>query len=53
MAMMDIAIRAAARPGRRRLVYLYAALAGVAAGLVIRLAARPGARADPGRRPGW
>src|SRR6516164_2308 len=31
MAMMDIAIRAAARPDRRRLVYLYAALAGVAA----------------------
>jgi hypothetical protein len=46
MAMMDIAIGAAARPGRRRLVYLYAALAGVAAGLVIGLAARV-----PGRIP--
>jgi len=46
MAMMDIAIRAAARPGRRRLVYLYAALAGVTAGLVIGLAARV-----PGRIP--
>ena len=43
---MDIAIRAAARPGRRRLVYLYAALVGVAAGLVIGLAARV-----PGRIP--
>jgi hypothetical protein len=37
-AMMDIAIRAAARPGQRRLVYLCAVLAGVAAGLVIGLA---------------
>ena len=46
MAMMDIAIRAAARPDRRRLVYLYAALAGVTAGLVIGLAARV-----PGRIP--
>jgi hypothetical protein len=40
MAMMDIAIRAAARPDRRSLAYLYAALAGVTAGLVIGLAAR-------------
>ena len=31
---MDIAVRAAARPGPRRLVYLCAILAGVAAGLV-------------------
>jgi hypothetical protein len=46
MAMMDIAIRAAGGPGRHRLVYLYAALAGVAAGLVIGLAARV-----PGRIP--
>ena len=37
---MDIAIRAAARPGQRRLVCLCAVLAGVAAGLVIGLAAR-------------
>ena len=44
--MIDIAIRAAARPGQRRLVYLCAALAGVAAGLVIGLAARV-----PGRIP--
>jgi hypothetical protein len=46
MAMMDIAIRAAASPGRRRLVYLSAALAGVAAGLVIGLSAQV-----PGRIP--
>lgn len=38
--MMDIAIRAAAGPGPRRLVYLCAVLAGVAAGLVTGLAAR-------------
>jgi hypothetical protein len=44
---MDIAIRTAARPGRRRLVYLGAALAGVTAGLLIGLAAR----AVPGRIP--
>ena len=44
--MMDIIIRAAPRPGRRRLVYLCAALAGVVAGLVIGLAARV-----PGRIP--
>jgi hypothetical protein len=44
--MMDIAIRAAARPGQRRLVYLCAILAGVAAGLMIGLAARV-----PGRIP--
>jgi hypothetical protein len=44
--MMDIAIRAAERPGRRLLVYLCAALAGVAAGLAIGLAARA-----PGRIP--
>jgi hypothetical protein len=43
--MMDIAIRAAG-PGRHRLVYLCAALAGVAAGLVIGLAAHV-----PGRIP--
>jgi len=43
---MDIAIRAAARPGQRRLVHLCAILAGVAAGLVIGLAARV-----PGRIP--
>ena len=43
---MDIAIRAAARPGPRRLVYLCAILAGVAAGLVIGLAA-----GVPGRIP--
>ena len=43
---MDIAIRAAAKPGQRRLVYLCAILAGVAAGLVIGLAARV-----PGRIP--
>lgn len=36
--MMDI--RAAARPGRRRIVYLAAVLVGVAAGLAIGLAAR-------------
>jgi hypothetical protein len=42
----DIAIRAAARPGQRRLVYACAALAGVMAGLVIGLAAR-----SPGRIP--
>jgi hypothetical protein len=46
MAMMAIVIRTATRPSRRRLVYLYAALAGVAAGLVIGLAARA-----PGRIP--
>jgi hypothetical protein len=45
--MMGIAIRTAARPGRRRLVYLCAALAGLAAGLVIGL----GARAVPGWIP--
>jgi hypothetical protein len=44
--MKDMAICAAARPGRRRLVYLWAALAGVAAGLVIGSAARV-----PGRIP--
>jgi len=44
---MDIAIRTAAGPGRRRLVYLCAALGGVAAGLVIGLAAR----AAPGPIP--
>ena len=48
--MMDIAIRAAARPGQRRLVCLCAAVAGVAAGvaagLVIGLATRV-----PGRIP--
>jgi hypothetical protein len=44
--MTDIAIRAAARPGQRRLVYLCAILTGVAAGLVIGLAARV-----PGRIP--
>jgi len=35
---MDIASRAAARRGQRRLVYLFAALAGVTAGLIIGLA---------------
>jgi hypothetical protein len=44
--MMDIALRAAARPGQRRLVYLCAALAGVTAGLVVGLAAQV-----PGRIP--
>jgi hypothetical protein len=44
--MMDIAIRAAVRPGQRRLVYLCAILAGVAAGLVIGLDA-----GVPGRIP--
>ena len=44
--MRNIAIRAAARPGRRRLMYLCAALAGVVAGLVIGLAVRV-----PGRIP--
>jgi len=39
--MMDIAIRAVARPGQRRLVYQCAALVGVAAGLVIRVPGRP------------
>jgi len=43
---MDIAVRAAARPGPRRLVYLCAILAGVAAGLVIGLSA-----GVPGRIP--
>ena len=43
---MDIAVRAAARPGPRRLVYLCAILAGVAAGLVIEFAA-----GVPGRIP--
>jgi len=43
--MMDI--RAAARPGRRRIVCLLAALAGVASGLAIGLAAR----AIPSRIP--
>ena len=43
---MDIAIRTAARPGQRRLVYLCAILTGVAAGLVIGLAVRV-----PGRIP--
>jgi hypothetical protein len=42
--MMDVAIRAAARPGRRRLVHRYAALAGVTSGLVIGLAAQVPAR---------
>ena len=50
--MTDIAIRAAARPGRRRLVYLCAALAGVAAGLVIGLAARVPARIPADARQG-
>ena len=49
-AMMDIAVRAAARPGQRRLVLLWAVMAGIAAGLVIGLAARM-ARRIPGRRP--
>jgi hypothetical protein len=40
----DIAIRAAARPGKRRLVYSCAASADVAAGLLIGLAARIPAR---------
>jgi hypothetical protein len=44
--MTDIAIRAAARPGQRRLVYLCAALVGVTAGLTIGPAARV-----PGRVP--
>jgi hypothetical protein len=44
--MMDIALRAAARPGQRRLVYLCAALVGVTAGLVAGLAAQV-----PGRIP--
>jgi hypothetical protein len=48
--MTDIAIRAAARPGRRGLVYLCAALAGVAAGLVIGLAARAPGRIPPDAR---
>ena len=43
--MMDI--RTPVRPGRRRIVCLYAALAGVAAGLAIGLAAR----GIPGRVP--
>ncbi len=43
--MMDVAIRAAATPGRRRLVYSCAVLTGVAAGLVTGLAA-----GVPGRR---
>ena len=43
---MDIAIRAAARPGQRRLVYLRAVLAGVATGLITGLAA-----GVPGRIP--
>jgi hypothetical protein len=49
--MTDIAIRAAARPGQRRLVYACAALAGVMAGLVIGLA--PGARDGSRPTPGW
>ena len=44
--MMDIRTRV--RPGRRRIVCLYAALAGVAAGLAIGFAAR----GVPGRDPG-
>ena len=44
--MTDIAIRAAARPGQRRLVYLCAVLAGVAAGLMTGPATRV-----PGRIP--
>jgi hypothetical protein len=44
--MTGIAIRAAARPGKRRLVYSCAAVAGMTAGLVIGLAAR-----SPGRIP--
>jgi hypothetical protein len=48
--MTDIAIRAAARPGQRRLVYLSAVLAGVAAGLVIGLAARVPGRIPVGAR---
>ena len=47
--MMDIAVRAAARPGQRRLVLPWAVMAGIAAGLVIGLAA-PMARRIPGRR---
>jgi hypothetical protein len=49
-AMMDIAVRAAARPGQRRLVLLWAVMAAIAAGLVIGPAARM-ARRIPGRRP--
>ena len=48
--MTDIAIRAAARPGQRRLAYLCAILAGVAAGLVIGLAARVPGRIPAGAR---
>jgi hypothetical protein len=48
-AMMDIAVRAAARPGQRRLVLLWAVMAGIAAGPVIGLAA-PMARRIPVRR---
>jgi hypothetical protein len=48
--MMDIAIRAAARPGQRRLMYLCAVLAGIAAGLVIGLAARVPGRIPAGAR---
>ena len=44
-AMMDIP--SAAGPDRRRIVYLLAALAGVAAGLAVGLAARPTARWIP------
>jgi hypothetical protein len=48
--MMDIAIRAAG-PGQHRLVYLCAALAGVAAGLVIGLGGHVPGRTVPGRIP--
>ena len=48
---MDITIRAAERPGRRRLVYLCAAVAGVAAGLAIGLAVRAPGGSRP--TPGW
>lgn len=48
--MTDIAIHAAARPGQRRLVYLCAAVAGVAAGIVIGLAARTPGTIPPGAR---
>ena len=47
---MDIAVRAAARPGQRRLVLLWAVMAGIAAGLVIGLAG-PDGPADPGPTP--
>jgi len=53
-AMTDVAIRAAARPGQRRLVYRCAVLAASRPGPVIRVAARvPGRPGSKTERITW